>query len=78
MNKEQFKDLIFSLPLKNFQDLGYIVDVTDIYNACRSRGIAINHPVKSWLEQLGNENIISLIYDEQSGSGDILIGVRPS
>lgn len=76
MNKEQFIDLVFSMPLKNFQGYGNIVAATDIYSACTSRGIAIPHPVNAWLEQLEKDKIISLVYNEQSGFEDILIGIK--
>ncbi|KAF6636537.1 hypothetical protein H6F38_04670 [Paenibacillus sp. EKM208P] len=76
MNKEDFKKLLFSLPVSVFKSHGPIVSFVSIYDACSSRGLDIKELIHARLIELERDNAIRVVYDDHSGFEDLIIGIK--
>lgn len=75
MNKEKLLALLSGLPLSNTKDYGYIISMTDVFDACLARGVDNTNLVVAWLEMLEKDKLVTLVRMKDSGFEDIAVGL---
>ncbi|MED1919786.1 hypothetical protein P4V64_31400 [Bacillus thuringiensis] len=72
----QILDVLRSLPVKIFEGHGALVSFADIIHACSLLGQNNHELIKHKLIELEDQGILKVIYMEQSGFEDLVVGIR--
>lgn len=69
-------DILKSLPEVNVEKYGYLIDFGTIYQTCSLHGQDVKEIIEQRLIGLEKEGLLTVVYDNQPGFEDFIIGVK--
>ncbi|MGG3840794.1 hypothetical protein ABEV00_27695 [Paenibacillus thiaminolyticus] len=76
MNSINLIDIIRGIPVTNHDGYGLIISRADIYEAFRKFSSSPSEVLNVYLKDLEKQGLIEIVYMNQAGFEDFIIGVR--